>query len=279
MIVDSHVHLLPERLAARIRTFFEVRGSPRLIYPYAPDAARQALVSAGIGRCWSLPYAHRAGVASSLNRWMKETFRDDPFVIPGATVHPEDDVAAVVREAAVELGLRVFKLHCSVGRFAPDDRRLDPLWRAVSDGGQPVIVHGGSAPGGAATAGEIEAVGRAAARWPDARIVVAHFGSPSEQATLDLMAASPSVLADLTPVVADPVRVAGADIAGLERRILFGSDTPTVAVAIEDSLARVRSWRLSPADEAAVLGGNASRLVPGPTPPARTDPTSRQASP
>ncbi|MCA1581370.1 MAG: amidohydrolase family protein [Acidobacteria bacterium] len=279
MLIDSHVHLLPERLASKIRRFFEDRGSARLLYPYAPQAARQALVSAGIDRCWSLPYAHRAGVASPLNRWMQETFREDPFVVPGATVHPDDDVSAVVREAAVELGLEVFKLHCSVGSFAPDDRRLDPLWKTVSGGGQPVIVHGGSAPGGTATAAEVEAIGRVAARWPVARIIVAHFGSPSERATLDLMAASPSVFADLTPVVADPVQVTGADIAGLERRILFGSDTPTVAVAIEDSLARVRSWRLSPADEAAVLGGNAARLVPGARAAARSDPASREARP
>ena len=46
------------------REFFEARGAPRLLSPYAPAAARQALVTAGIGRCWSLPYAHRAGVAA-----------------------------------------------------------------------------------------------------------------------------------------------------------------------------------------------------------------------
>ncbi len=263
MITDSHVHLLPERLAAKIRRFFEDRGAPRLLYPYAPQAAREALVSAGIGRCWTLPYAHRGGVASGLNRWMAETFHSDPFVVPGATVHPDDDVAGVVAEA-VGLDLPVFKLHCSVGRFAPDDPRLDPLWAAVSEGGQPVVVHGGSAPEGTAAPGEIEAIGRAAARWPEARIVVAHFGSPSERQTLDLLAKASSVFADLTPVVGKPVRVTGRDIAGFERRILFGSDTPTVAVSIEDSLARVRGWGLSPADEAAVLGDNAEALVSAP---------------
>ncbi|HLN58134.1 MAG TPA: amidohydrolase family protein, partial [Thermoanaerobaculia bacterium] len=69
------------------------------------------------------------------------------------------------------------------------------------------------------------------------------------------------VHADLTPVVADPVSLSRSAIAGLESRILFGSDTPTVAVSIEDSVARVRAWGLSPADEGAVLGGNADRLL------------------
>jgi hypothetical protein len=261
MIVDSHVHLLPERLAAKIRKFFVDRGAPRLLYPYAPGAAREALVAAGVGRCWSLPYAHRGGVAASLNRWMAETFAGDAFVVPGATVHPDDDVAEVVAEAQETLGLPVFKIHCSVGRFSADDRRLDPLWRRVSASGSPVVVHPGSAHEGTATGEEVDAVARTASRWPEATIIVAHFGSPATGKTLELLSRTRSVHADLTPVVADPVSLSRSAIAGLESRILFGSDTPTVAVSIEDSVARVRAWGLSPGHEGAVLGGNADRLL------------------
>jgi predicted TIM-barrel fold metal-dependent hydrolase len=260
-IVDSHVHLLPERLAAKIRRFFVERGAPRLLYPSPPEAARQALEDAGMARCWSLPYAHRGGVAAPLNRWMAETFAADAFVVPGATVHPDDDVANVVGEALDALGLAVFKIHCSVGRFSADDRRLDPLWRRVSETATPVVVHPGSAHEGTATAEEVDAVARTAARWPDAVMIVAHFGSPAVDKTLDLLSRTRAVHADLTPVVADPVSLNGSAIAGLERRILFGSDTPTVAISIEDSIARVRAWRLPPGEEAAVLGGNADRLL------------------
>lgn len=261
MIVDSHVHLLPERLASKIRRFFVERGAPPMPYPHAPEAARERLVAAGITRCWSLPYAHRAGVAGPLNRWMAETWGADPFVLPGATVHPGDDVEAVVNEAIDELRIEVFKIHCSVGSFSPEDPRLDPLWDRVSDTGRPVIVHAGSAPDGTATADEVESVGRAAGRWPRARIVIAHFGSPAVETTLALLRARPNLYADLCPVVADPVRLSRVSIEGLERRIIFGSDTPTVAVTIEDSLARVRAWNLGPEDEAAVLGGTAGSLL------------------
>lgn len=261
LIVDSHVHLLPERLAAKIRKFFVERGAPRLLYPYAPGPARQALAAAGVSRCWNLPYAHRGGVAASLNQWMAETFASDGMVVPGATVHPDDDVDKVVARASDALGLPVFKIHCSVGSFPADDRRLDPLWRRVSQTGAPVVVHPGSALEGTATAEEMDAVGRTAARWPDARIIVAHFGSPAVGKTLELLSRTRSVHADLTPVVADPVCLARSEIAGLERRILFGSDTPTVAVSIEELIERVRAWRLSAEEEAGVLGGNADRLL------------------
>ena len=261
MIVDAHVHLLPERLAAKIRRFFEDRGAPEMPYPYAPEAARRHLVEAGVARCWSLPYAHRAGVAGPLNRWMAETWSGDAMVLPGATVHPDDDVSAIVREAIDGLGLTVFKLHCSVGAFSPEDSRLDPLWERVSETGRPVVVHAGRAPEGTAAAEEVEAVGRIAARWPRARIVIAHFGSPAVETTLALLRAQPNLYADLCPVVADPVRLSREAIAGLERRILFGSDTPTVAVTIEDSIARVRSWSLDPGHEEAILGGTAAGLL------------------
>ena len=70
-------------------------------------------------------------MARDLNRWMAETFADDAMVVAAKTIHPGDDVASVIVQALDVLGLRVVKLHCSVGRFAPDDPRLDPLWQHV----------------------------------------------------------------------------------------------------------------------------------------------------
>jgi predicted TIM-barrel fold metal-dependent hydrolase len=263
VLVDAHVHLLPERLASKIRRFFEMSHSPRLIYPHEPGAARAALAAAGVERCWSLPYAHKAGVAAGLNAWMAATWGRDPFVVPGATVHPDDDVAAVVREAVEGLGLHVFKIHCSVGAFAADDPRLDPLWTLASETSCPVVVHGGSAPEGTATADEVAAVGRAADRFPDARIIVAHFGAPAVERVAELIRRTRSVYADLTPMVATPVKPGRTLLAGIERRVLFGSDTPTVGVTIESSIERVRRLGLSSDDERAILGGTAEALLAG----------------
>ena len=262
MIVDAHVHLLPERLAAKIRRFFEMRQAPRLIYPYEPAAARAALQAAGVERCWSLPYAHRAGVAAGLNRWMAQTWGPDSFVVPGATVHPEDDVAAVVGEAR-GLGLKIFKIHCSVGAFPADDRRLDALWIHASETASPVVVHCGLAPDGTATDEEIGAIERTAERFPEAPIIVAHFGAPALGRVAALIRRSRRVYADLTPMVATPVHPDRSTLGGIEDRVLFGSDTPTVGVSIQDSIAAVRSWALDPHDEEAILGGTARALLAG----------------
>lgn len=266
MIVDAHVHLLPDRLAAAIRRFFDERMTPglvsrALVYPCGYREARQAIVAAGVDRCWSLPYAHKPGVARELNRWMAETFADDPVVVPGATVHPGDDVEDVVREAAGSLGLGVFKIHCSVGRFDADDARLDPLWRLASSKSSPVVVHVGHAENGTTTADEIAPIGRAARRWPEARIIVAHCGAPAVEPTLALLRETRSLYADLTPIGRTLAPVTRPAIAGLESRLLFGSDAPNTGVSIEEGLAFVRGLGLDPDAEAALLGGNAERVL------------------
>ena len=260
-LVDAHVHLLPERLSAAIRRFFPEDVAGVMVYPHEFRAARASIIAAGVQRCWSLPYVRRGGTARALNRWMAETFAGDPVVVPGATVHPEDEVEAVLDEALGELQLRVVKMHCSVGDHAPDDERLDPLWRRVSRTGHPVVVHAGHAVDGTTSEVEIAPVGRVARRWPDARIIVAHCGAPAVAATLDLLRSTRSTYADLTPVVRHPASINRSAIAGLERRLLFGSDAPSVAISIEDSVAHVRALGLAPADEAAILGDTAESLV------------------
>jgi predicted TIM-barrel fold metal-dependent hydrolase len=108
---------------------------------------------------------------------------------------------------------------------------------------------------------EIEALGRVAHRWPDARIIVAHCGTPAVEATLALLRSTRSVYADLTPVTPMLAPITRTTIAGLERRLLFGSDAPNGTVSIEKAIAHIRTLELDPGDEAAVLGSTAEQLL------------------
>jgi uncharacterized protein len=261
-IVDAHTHLFPERLAAAIRGFF-VQYLSADAFHYSPNwkDARAVLEAAGVGRCWTLPYVRQPNGARSLNRWMAETFTGDAFVEPGATVHPGDDVRAVVDEALDVLGLRLFKLHCSVGGYRLTDERLDPLWRRLSTDGTPVVVHLGHSAAGNTEASELGDLQAVALRWPEARIILAHCAAPAVDEALALLRRCPNVHADLTPVVFHLAPVQPGSLAGLEERILFGSDVPNVVVKVEDALAAIRGLGLTPHHEALVLGGNANRLV------------------
>ncbi len=261
-IVDAHTHLLPDRLGRAIRAYF-LQALPPEAFPYAPEAdlAHAALRAAGVDRCWTLAYVRRPGSAPALNRWMAETWRHDALVEPAGTVHPGDDVAAVVDEA-LDLELRLFKLHCAVGSFSLDDERLRPLWERVSDRGLPVVVHLGHSPAGPTEPEELATLDRVAAAWPEARIVLAHLAAPSVQEALTLLRRHRSLHADLTPVVFHPVPVSPRALDGLTHKILFGSDLPSLGLSFAEVVAHVRTLGLTPEQERAVFAGNADRLVP-----------------
>ncbi len=275
MIVDAHVHLHPDRLAAKVRAFFEnnLRGADvdhrrPLAYSTDPAEVLAAMAGDGIDRVWSFSYAHKPGIAVGLNEAsaaLAAAFAAGPVVVTGgATVHPADDEpAAIVVDAVDRLGLRVLKLHCSVGAFDIDDRRLDPVLAVAAERQLPVVVHLGHDVSGHTEAAELTALDRVATAHPDAPIILAHCGHHAARQALAVLDAHPSVHADLTPVGGSPVELDAADIAARPGRFLFGSDAPNTPFTVGESLDRIRRLGLPPDVEAAVVGGNAERLSAG----------------
>src|SRR6201986_750589 len=106
-MVDAHVHLLPPRLQAVIRGFFDLHGvaSGRFAYPAAHGEVCDRLAAEGVSEVWSLPYARRPGSAADLNQAMASLAagrRGGPVrVIGGCTVHPGDDQPLAVLRSAV----------------------------------------------------------------------------------------------------------------------------------------------------------------------------------
>jgi predicted TIM-barrel fold metal-dependent hydrolase len=265
-IVDAHVHLLPGKLSEKVRAFFHEHIESELAFPLDHATVLEMLAGSGIGMVWSLPYAHKPGVAAGLNAASAETARrfagNAVQVVGGATVHPGDsDTRAVVREAREKYDLKVLKLHCSVGDFEADDPRLDGVWQFVGERRMPVVVHLGHAVSGRTAASELEPLHRLVNRFPLVRVIIAHCGHRAGPQALDLVEQYPGIYADLTPVVTEPVEVPAGRVNKLADKLLFGSDAPNTAIGIEECLAHIRSMGLSRAAEAAILGGTARRLL------------------
>ena len=105
-IVDAHTHLLPGRLAQKVRTFLERHLPGPLAYPLDHEAVLERLHADGVQEVWSFPYAHRPGTARAMNEASAETvrrFARGPVTVTGgATVHPgDDDPAGIVAEARI----------------------------------------------------------------------------------------------------------------------------------------------------------------------------------
>ena len=264
-LVDCHVHLLPGRLGEKVREFFDAHISGSLAYPNDHGAVLDSLAAAGVSRAWHLPYAHKPGVAAGLNAASAElvaTWRSHPVsLVGGIAVHPGDESPSRLVGSAVDAhGLRVVKLHCSVGDFDVDDPRLEQMWQLVASRSVPVVVHAGHDVSGETRAGELGGIDRIAARFPSAPIVIAHAGHPDTSEAVALVERHDNVYIDLTPRVVDIVDVRDDVLERLHERVLFGSDLPNTQVRIEANLTRLS--RLTTTARTAIAFANAHRLVP-----------------
>jgi len=264
VVVDSHVHLLPGRLGEKVRAIFEDLGGYDLAYPADHAAVCEQLASEGVGTIWTLPYAHRPDVATSLNDAAIATARRGLAVqvVAGATLHPHDaDPVSILRRAVEDGGARVLKLHCSVGGFGPLDPGLEPVWDYVEAVRLPVVVHAGRAVDGVSGHDDLAPLDELARRHPEARVIIAHCGHDHEADALRIVADHPNVHADLTPVVNRLVQVPPAEAVRWSDRLLFGTDAPNTELGAASCRTHVESFGLEPDALAAVLGGNARRLV------------------
>lgn len=265
--VDSHTHLLPERLASKIRAFFDEHLGGQLAYPdIDPTAVLDRHHADGVAMVWTLPYAHKAGMAAQLNvdiAALAAGLGDHPVeVIPGATAHPDDPDPGGDVARALAAGAGVVKLHCSVGDYVATDPRLDGVWAAAAEAGVPVVVHAGHNVSGNTDGGEVVEVARAAERHPDTIVIVAHTGHPATDVTIEWMDRLPNLWADLTPVVTDPVTVSDEALDRLADRFLFGSDAPNTGVDVATLRSGLANRKLRPEAIAGIMGGNARRLTP-----------------
>lgn len=245
VVIDTHTHLLPDRLAQKIRAFFDEHLAGSLAYEAVNSDVIESHASHGVTEVWNLPYAHIGDMSSKLNadiaKLSAAISTDQVKVRPGCTAHPEDeDPAAIVREAITEHGAVVCKLHCSVGRYDVDDSRLDSLYDTLAELSVPVVIHLGHNVTGMTATEEIAPLLRVAERHPDTTLIAAHCGHSAANAVVDAMLTHANIWADTAPVVQHPIPLDGALLAGVADRILFGSDAPNVGLHLQEQLDHVR---------------------------------------
>lgn len=267
-VVDSHVHLLPGRLGEKVRAFFDaaIGGRTQLAYPNDHKYVIESLHREGVDALWTLPYAHKPGVARGLNEASAATalqFAEAPIqIVPGLTVHPGDnDAVSIVQDAVDSLRLRVLKLHCSVGSFTIDDPQLKSVFSFANERRLPVIVHLGHNVNGRTEAEELPSIARVSDNYPDLPMILAHCGHHSAPTALQLMREHPSLYADLTPVVSEFPEVDVENLERLSDRILFGTDAPNTTLSVTECIHWLTEMNLSPNTLSSIIGGNASRLT------------------
>jgi hypothetical protein len=239
-LADVHTHFLPERMQRRVFAHFD-EGGPLLGRPWPityrqPAAERVELLrKLGVRSFTALAYAHRPGMAASLNDWTLAFAATVPECLPSATFFPEPGALDYVRDA-IERGARIFKLHLQVGGFDPRTPELDDVWGLLAETGTPVVVHAGSGPVASGFTGP-GPIGDVLARHPRLALVVAHLGTPEYQDFLALAERHEQVRLDTTMALTDffeqaapfpPAELPRLRELGLAGKVLLGSDFPTI---------------------------------------------------
>jgi uncharacterized protein len=267
-IVDAHVHFLPDRLQDAVWRWFD-RLTPAWPITYRASAANrlETLDAAGIRHHTALAYAHQPGMLRSLNDHTLGLAAEVPAVIPTFTIYPEPGVAA---EAArcLAAGGRCVKVHLQVGGYDAVDPLLDETWEQLASAGTPIILHAGAVSDGS---GNEEYCGpapvrRLLARFPRLRLVIAHLGTPDEDAFVQIAEEHPGVWLDTAMVFTDPPYLGPTPshlvdrLGALGDRIVFGSDFPTIPHQIAAQVSGLAALGLGDDWLRAVLWHNGVRL-------------------
>lgn len=239
-IVDAHVHILPDEVLQAVQDWFEREVSWSL--PDVTTSEVAEFVDAQLAGAVVFPYAHRPGVARSMNKTVARWQEQLENTVGLATVHAGDDKPAAIIREGLDIGLQGIKLHCPVQDFPPDDARLDPVYELAVSRDLPTIIHASSHP----FYRESEIVGadptaRLLSRFPNLRLCIPHLGLFETHGFLDLADRYETLHFDTAVAVGEPVhaRIGTEDgefpvdrIRTYADRIMFGSDYPTVPSSI-----------------------------------------------
>lgn len=259
MIVDCHLHVWPDHIA---RAMQEQRpAGMKLQFDGTLDGLLRTMDESGIDKGCALGVGIKASVVERTNEFIGTVPRDR--LVPFGTVHPELSVEQNVRSLK-DNGIVGVKLHPLFQTVSLADPRVHDILAALSDEGMPVITHvGAGADPEANERGTPVLLRKLADALPDLKLIACHYGGyhrldEAEEhvvgSSVTLETSWPPTMAELEPEkVVALIRRHGAD------RVVYGSDWPMADPAAE--IAAIRNLGLTPEEEAAVLGGNLSRLL------------------
>lgn len=260
-IIDVHSHVFPDSIAGKatesVSAFYELIRFPDR--PGTVDELLRAQTEAGI----SLSCIHSVAVTphtiASINRFISSSVQAHPDRLCGfAAIHPDaPDLPALVEEVR-EAGLKGFKIHPDMQRFALDDPKAMDMFAAI-EGKLPIIIHTGDNRFEYSRPWQMKKVLEA---FPNLVCICAHLGGWSEWAEAsNILSAYENAYVDTSSsLYALEKEEAAAIIRHYSReRVLFGTDFPMWNPAEE--MERFLSLGLTDDEKEKILRRNAEDLL------------------
>ncbi|MEZ5294365.1 MAG: amidohydrolase family protein [Vicinamibacterales bacterium] len=212
-----------------------------------------------------------SGAPETVRAWMRaapDRFIPAPFVLePGMPA-----VEALTKEFDAGHLRGVGEIATQLNGIAPNDPRLEPYFALADERDVPVLIHtlgiGPYLPGFRSSAGSPLLLEDVLVRHPTLRLYVENAGYPFRDQMIAMMTQYPQLYADVSTITWVIPREAFNDYlqafvrAGLEKRIMFGSDQMLWPEKIGAGIEAIRQAPfLSDAQRRDILYGNAARFL------------------
>jgi uncharacterized protein len=258
VIVDSHVHVWPDRIA-KLALQNPQEGMERFGDGTVANAIA-TMEAAGVDRSISLGVADTPERLDKANGYAASL--DPDWFVGFGSVHPGASVEANI-ESLRRHGLKGAKLHPLFQGYALDDPRLGEILDAMQ-GEFAVIAHVGHGDTPEANARATPQMARDLVReYPRLDLIAAHFGGylTMDEAEELIMGLPVYVDTSWPPSLAavEPQRVRRFIERHGPERVSFATDWPMADPAREREV--IEGLGLGEDDTAAVLGGNMARLL------------------
>ena len=262
MIIDIHTHAFPDTIVEKaMRTLLSETDD---VTPYLDGRVASLLASmdrAGIAASVLCSIATKPEQFGPILNWSRAISSDR--IIPFPSVHPNDPDALLHLTEIRDAGFKGVKLHPYYQNFYMNEARLMPLYERIAELDLILVMHTGFdvAFPRDQVRGDPEKIMGVMTRVPTLKMIATHLGAWQDW---------DNVIRHMLgrPVLMEPSYSLDGMPREQARRILtehpaeyllFGTDSPWKDQS--ETLRLVREMELPPEREAAILGGNAKRLL------------------
>lgn len=267
MIIDSHTHIYPDKIAVKVMETARTHlgESIPFIGDFTLTDLKNVLKKCGMDAAIAFCVAERPKIVKLANDFMIDA-TDNKTIFGFGTIHPDmEEPVAEVRRIR-EKGLKGIKFHALFQLASAKDERFFPVYRDMENSGMIAYFHVGRDPGDPSLPAmtNSESISIVREHFPHLKIVAAHHGGlyELEEAAKWIYGKdiyidtswSPNVQALNPKEVAGIINRHGAD------KILFGSDYPTTT-DIADQIAWLKNLPLSAEAQELIFEKNARRLL------------------
>ena len=280
MIVDIHTHTFPDKIAARTVDKLQSMSHTHPFTDGSVQALRASMAAAGVDRSVVVPVATNAHQVPHVNDASIALNEQGGGVLSFGCMHPDFDGWKTELSRLSENGVKGIKLHRVYQEVYFDDPRFLRILDRCAEVGLLVLTHAGRDVGFPDAADYVspQRIASAMRQTDSVTLICAHMGGWRQWDDVERLLPETGVFIDtsfalgqMTPngdgyyptseslqLLSEAqfiriVRAFGAE------RVLFGTDSPWGGQA--ESLRRFRALPLTDAESAAILGGNAQKLL------------------